>query len=192
MRVPNLNPSPVLDKDRAPIHFLENLENLEILETLENPRTVESKGESDHFLEILENLDRDFRDSRGSCCEKTPFRNDPLFRPWIVVLIALTLAWVLFRPTFLLVRHSCVFCLVWSAWNWLKLARTDWSWLTLTKTDWKQGQNWLKLTKKWVKCFFPGMGGETTPKLTQWIYFGIDFCVCVCNRKVLLESISGV
>ena len=30
------------------------LENLEILEILENPQMVESKGESDQFLEILE------------------------------------------------------------------------------------------------------------------------------------------
>ena len=35
--------------------ILEILENLEILEILENPRTVENQGESDHFLEILEN-----------------------------------------------------------------------------------------------------------------------------------------
>ena len=32
----------------------------------------EKKGESDHLLEILENLDRDFRDSRDSSSEKTP------------------------------------------------------------------------------------------------------------------------
>ena len=36
------------------VHLLETLENLEILEILENPQTVENKGESDHFLEILE------------------------------------------------------------------------------------------------------------------------------------------
>ena len=36
------------------VHFLEILENLEILEILENPQTVENKGESGHFLEILE------------------------------------------------------------------------------------------------------------------------------------------
>ena len=36
------------------VHFLENLE---IKEILENPSTVENKGESDHFLEILENLE---------------------------------------------------------------------------------------------------------------------------------------
>ena len=35
------------------VHFPENLENLEILENLQ---TVENKGESDHFLEILEIL----------------------------------------------------------------------------------------------------------------------------------------
>ena len=28
-----------------------------MLEILENPQTVESKGEPDHFLEILENLE---------------------------------------------------------------------------------------------------------------------------------------
>ena len=33
---------------------LEILENLEILEFLENPQTVEKKGDSDHFPEILE------------------------------------------------------------------------------------------------------------------------------------------
>ena len=33
------------------------LENLEILEILKNPQTLENKGESGHFLEILENLD---------------------------------------------------------------------------------------------------------------------------------------
>ena len=54
------------------VHFLEILENLEILEILENPYTVENKGESDHFLEILEKF-RDFRDSRDSSSEKTPF-----------------------------------------------------------------------------------------------------------------------
>ena len=37
------------------IHFLEILENLEILEILESSQSVENKGESDHFLEILEN-----------------------------------------------------------------------------------------------------------------------------------------
>ena len=37
------------------VHFLEILENVEILEILENPQTV--KGESDQFLEILENLE---------------------------------------------------------------------------------------------------------------------------------------
>ena len=33
------------------------LENLEILEILEHPQTVESKGESYHYLEILENFE---------------------------------------------------------------------------------------------------------------------------------------
>ena len=37
------------------VNFLEILENLEILEIVENPQTLENKGESDHFLEILEN-----------------------------------------------------------------------------------------------------------------------------------------
>ena len=37
------------------VHFLEILENLENLEILENPQTVENKGESEHFPEILEN-----------------------------------------------------------------------------------------------------------------------------------------
>ena len=32
------------------------LENLEVLEILDNPQIVANKGESDHFLEILENL----------------------------------------------------------------------------------------------------------------------------------------
>ena len=39
------------------VHFPEILENLEILEILETPQTVENKGESDHFLETLENLE---------------------------------------------------------------------------------------------------------------------------------------
>ena len=51
------------------VHFLEILENLEILEILENPQTVETKGESDHFLE---NLARDFRDSGDFTSEKRP------------------------------------------------------------------------------------------------------------------------
>ena len=38
------------------VHFLEILENFEILEILENPQTVKNKGESDHFLEILEKI----------------------------------------------------------------------------------------------------------------------------------------
>ena len=36
------------------VHFLEILENFEILE--KPPQTVENKGESDHFQEILGNL----------------------------------------------------------------------------------------------------------------------------------------
>ena len=36
------------------VHFLENSE---IREILENPKTVENKGEADHCLEILENLE---------------------------------------------------------------------------------------------------------------------------------------
>ena len=44
-----------------------------ILESLENPRTVENKGEPDHCVEILEN----FRDSRDSSSEKTPFEMTP-------------------------------------------------------------------------------------------------------------------
>ena len=45
---------------------------------LENPQTVENKGESDNFLEILE---RDFRDSRDSSREKTPFIMTPFSGP---------------------------------------------------------------------------------------------------------------
>ena len=37
------------------VHLLEILENLEILEFPEISQTVENKGDSDHFLEILEN-----------------------------------------------------------------------------------------------------------------------------------------
>ena len=37
--------------------FLEILENVEIQEILENRQTVENKGESNHFLEILEDLE---------------------------------------------------------------------------------------------------------------------------------------
>ena len=42
---------------------------------LENPQTLENKGESDHFLEILDF--RHFRDSRDSSSEKTPFVMTP-------------------------------------------------------------------------------------------------------------------
>ena len=65
-------------------HFLEILANLEILEILENPQTVQNKGGSDHFLEILvsEFRDfRDFRDSRDSSSEKTPFVMTPFSGP---------------------------------------------------------------------------------------------------------------
>ena len=58
----------------------EILENLEILEILENSNTVENKGESDHFLEMLENF-RDFRDSGDSFGEKTPFVMTPFSGP---------------------------------------------------------------------------------------------------------------
>ena len=37
--------------------FSRDLENFEILEILENSQTVANKGEPDHFLEILENLE---------------------------------------------------------------------------------------------------------------------------------------
>ena len=36
------------------VHFLEIPETLEILEILEKPQTVEKRGDSDHFLDILE------------------------------------------------------------------------------------------------------------------------------------------
>ena len=65
------------------VHFLEILENLEILEILGNPQTGENRGESDHFLEILENS-RDFRDSRDSSSEKTPFVMTPFSGPKIL------------------------------------------------------------------------------------------------------------
>ena len=39
------------------VHFLEIVENLEILEILESRQTMENKGESEHCLEILENLE---------------------------------------------------------------------------------------------------------------------------------------
>ena len=61
------------------VNFLEILENSEILESrdfVENPQTVENKGETDHFLEILENVEI-FRDSRDSSSEKTPFVMTP-------------------------------------------------------------------------------------------------------------------
>ena len=60
--------------------FSRDLENLEILEILENPQTVENKEESDHFLEIPENLET-FRDSRDSSNEKTPFVMAPFSGP---------------------------------------------------------------------------------------------------------------
>ena len=50
------------------VHCLEMLENLEIPENT-HPQTVENKGESGHFLEILEIPQ-----------VKSPFRNDPFFR----------------------------------------------------------------------------------------------------------------
>ena len=53
------------------VHFLEILENLEMPE---NSKTVENKGESDHFL-------RDFGDSRDSSIEKTPFAMTPFSGP---------------------------------------------------------------------------------------------------------------
>ena len=56
------------------------LTNLEILEILENPQTVEKKGDSMHFLEILENLEI-FIDSRGFFSEKTPFVMTPFSGP---------------------------------------------------------------------------------------------------------------
>ena len=43
------------------VHFPEILENLENVEIPENPQSAENKGESDHFLEILENLEFFFR-----------------------------------------------------------------------------------------------------------------------------------
>ena len=49
--------------------FLEILENLEILQ---NPQTLENKGESDHFLEILDNSEN-LEIARDSSSEKTPF-----------------------------------------------------------------------------------------------------------------------
>ena len=48
------------------------LENLEILEFLENPQTLESKGDCNRLLQILENLEI-FRDSRDFSSGKTPF-----------------------------------------------------------------------------------------------------------------------
>ena len=36
------------------VHFLDDLEDSEIVAIPENPQTVENKGESDHFLEIME------------------------------------------------------------------------------------------------------------------------------------------
>ena len=38
------------------VHLLEIPDTLEVLEILDNPQTVGNKGESDHFLEILENF----------------------------------------------------------------------------------------------------------------------------------------
>ena len=59
------------------VHFLEILETLENLEILETPQNVDNKGESDHFLEILEN----FRDSRDSSSGKTPLVMTPFSVP---------------------------------------------------------------------------------------------------------------
>ena len=55
---------------------------LEILEFLENSQTVEKKGDSDHFLEILENLD--ILPILEISPVKRPFRNDPFFRSLLV------------------------------------------------------------------------------------------------------------
>ena len=43
------------------VHFLEKLVILETWEILEIYKSVENKGESEHFLEILENLDQETR-----------------------------------------------------------------------------------------------------------------------------------
>ena len=59
--------------------FLEILR--EILD-LENPQTVDNKGESDHFLKILEILE--ILEIRPV---KDPFRNDPLCQPRFIVFV---------------------------------------------------------------------------------------------------------
>ena len=74
---------------------------------------------------------RDFRDSRDSSSEKTPFVMTPFSGPDSICrfkfggLLSTSprattrsqtdICWVLFRPTFLPVRNSCVFVLAWSA-----------------------------------------------------------------------------
>ena len=61
------------------VHCLEIPEKFENLEILESHQSVENRGEWDHFLEILENLD--FGDSGDSSSEKTPFVVTPFSGP---------------------------------------------------------------------------------------------------------------
>ena len=56
--------------------FSRDSRDFRYLEILENPQTVENKGESEHFLEILENLEIfEILEKK-----KDAFRNDPFFR----------------------------------------------------------------------------------------------------------------
>ena len=61
------------------VHFLEILENLEILEIFENRQTGK-QGRIRAFSRDSSPLSRDFRDSRDSSSEKTPFVMTPFFR----------------------------------------------------------------------------------------------------------------
>ena len=66
------------------VHSLQTLENLETLEILKNALTVENKGQSDHFLEILQNQENQEiseipENLRDSSSEKIPFVMTPFF-----------------------------------------------------------------------------------------------------------------
>ena len=64
------------------IHVLEILWNLlEILEILKAPSVENKKRDSDHFLEILENLEILEIPGRDSCSEKTPSAMTPFSGP---------------------------------------------------------------------------------------------------------------
>ena len=59
----------------------DSFQNAHFLEILEIPQSVESNGESDHFLGILENLEiLEILKIPEIPAAKRPFRNDPFLR----------------------------------------------------------------------------------------------------------------